>query len=201
MNSFIPDDLPGQTLKVPAGRFQGKTMIKAPFSWVTDCFMTDNRGFSNDVQASARTHSELRIDLSAWPRYRYHSMNVTGKTYEVDCEDGAVECEAQAPAYRLHILPPVASESSIFFPIMGAASDPCFTGAPDVDYEGVIKIDVLSGEAAFEGKLDTFPNFEMYAMQDEGKVRTVFQLSPEPGTSPLSLYGSANRIISSSVKI
>jgi Domain of unknown function (DUF4157)/Protein of unknown function (DUF3238) len=201
MNSFIPNDIPDLTAKVPKGRFKGQTMIRAPLEWITDCFMTDNRGFSEELTASARTHSELMVDLRDWPHYRYSTTNSTGKTYEIDCDDGDVECEDQASPLRMHIFPPLSSESTLVFPLRGAASDPCVRVAPDVDYEGLIQVDVKSGEVAFEGKVDVFPTFEMYAVADAGAAKPVFQLSPEPGVSLWSLYGTANRKISGSVKL
>jgi len=201
MKSFISNNLPGQTLEIPDGPFKGRTMLKAPFSLITDCFTTDDRGFSNDLSSSARMHSEITVDLHDWPNFKLSTLKKTGTTHEIDCEDGEIECKAQASPNRMHIFPPLVHESRMIFPIQGAANDPCFSGAPDIDYQGLIQIDVASGEVAFEGKVDAFPSFEMYASANDGTGEPVFQVDPEPDSSPFSLSGPANRKVSGSLKL
>src|SRR5919108_1609130 len=62
INAFIPRQVPGKTRPVP-GATNGQTMLSGPVPGVSDCFCTDNRGFSRDIHASSRMHAELEIDL------------------------------------------------------------------------------------------------------------------------------------------
>src|SRR5680860_1378141 len=62
INAFIPGDLPGLTLDRPG--HPGETMLPdVPGPWA--CFLTDQRGFSNDIGKSARLHQEVIVDLDA----------------------------------------------------------------------------------------------------------------------------------------
>jgi hypothetical protein len=71
INAFIPRHIPGYTRAVPKGIHLGKTMIPGPQRpgfgarriEVSDCYLTDQREFSNDIHAKSRLHSEFRIDF------------------------------------------------------------------------------------------------------------------------------------------
>lgn len=60
ISSFIPKDIAGYTMAVPGQA--GRSMIPGPTP-LSDCFHTDQRGFSSDPNASARMRSlvELRV--------------------------------------------------------------------------------------------------------------------------------------------
>lgn len=62
INAFIPRDVSGYTKPVPGGPHRGKTMIPGP-NPVSDCYLTDQRDFSNDIHAKSRMHSEFRMAL------------------------------------------------------------------------------------------------------------------------------------------
>ena len=142
INAFIPRDLPGLTKTMPKGRHRGSTMIPGPTP-ISDCFLTDQRSFSNQINAKSRMHSEfsLRLEGQRLVFTEWHNCDVT---CECDCEDGSVECEKKSNTDSMKFnFPPSPDQSRrIRVTLRGAASNPCATGSPDIDYEGTITIDL-----------------------------------------------------------
>lgn len=193
IKAFIPNSIDGGK-PVPKGPLQGQTMFDGPFPW-SDCFLTDNRGFSADVRASARMHIEAEVATT--PRELSFSGAWSFPTREVDCEDGDIECNRRPTPRALVTLvpnwPPYQEDPDLIqLPVTGAANDPCFAGSPDVDVDGMVRIDPRTRMLRFDGSTDPFPAFEMYAAVNNGPGRTVFTYMPPPGTSAWSLWGGAN---------
>ena len=90
INAFIPSHVESYTLIVPGGPHSGETMIPGPFFY-SDCFLTDQRGFDNNIHASSRMHSEVRISFASSPPSitQWHNCDMT---HECDCDDGTIEC-------------------------------------------------------------------------------------------------------------
>lgn len=168
---------------------------------VADCFLTDQRGFSSDINASYRMHSEFRLDFTKSP-VAMKSMNACGCTTEVDCEDGDVEYTGRGDTSRMSItLKHGASKSPddpMTVTMKCAAAHPGSIASRlfgDIDYVGEITIDRGRRRLEFEGKLDAFPAFEAYATINEGPPTTVFREMPPPGNTVLNLSMGANRPI------
>jgi Domain of unknown function (DUF4157) len=194
LNAFIPGEISGLTREVTNGPYKGKSVIPGPIPGSSDCFLTDNRSFSNDIAASARMHSEVRIDFAREFPSSVKEFHDTGRTHELDCEDGSVECNSQASKAGMKItrkekLGPLA----IDLYITGAAHNPCFTGSPDIDYDGLIRVDAGLKYVSFVGRIDDFPAFEMYATIEGGESKALFQLAPKEGKGPIDLFGEATR--------
>ncbi len=216
LNAFIPGDIPGLTNIVPgSGLHADKTMIPGPTP-VNDCFLTDQRSFSANPSASSRMHSEIEIDLTV-PRIvsEFHRCDLTvprivsefhrcDPTIEVDCEDGDEECNSSANTGRMKFLN-FRSTSIVAVNIVGAANNPCFTGSPDIDYEGTIEITIDPStqivSVAFSGRIEPFPAFEMYATLNGGSSMPIFRESPVPGATPRDLFRDANRPVSGRVEL
>jgi hypothetical protein len=99
INAFIPRDIPGYTRVVPAGPHRGLTMIPGP-SPVSDCFLTDQRTFSNNIHAKSRMHAEVKVDVSN-PTPTLSQWHNCDYTTECDCEDGDVECLKKGNTSRM----------------------------------------------------------------------------------------------------
>lgn len=82
-----------------------------------------------------------------------------------------------------------------------AANNACYTGSPDIDYFGTVTIDVSTGQVRFDGKVDEFPAYEMYAAANGGAGKMMFTLMPDPGKDPGDLPGGANRPITGSTTL
>jgi hypothetical protein len=201
INAFIPRDVPGVTEAAP-GIHAGKTMLQGPVAGVSDCFLTDNRSFDSNPSASSRMHSEIEIDVSASVPREISQLHRCSETHEIDCEDGDSECTGRADSSRMKFFNLRGTRATeIQVNLEGAANNPCFTGSPDIDYEGIISIDIGSRQAKFDGTIDGFPAFEMYISVDGGIARTLFNTMPPPGNTPFNLPGGANRPQHASVSI
>ncbi len=192
MRAFIPKDIPGLTQSIP--NHDALTMISGPTP-VNDCFLTDQRSFDSDKGASSRMHAEAIVDFddSIPGLTQVHRCD---PTVEVDCEDGDVECSEQAKTTAMAFVMGTSSSARLAVLHMKcAASNPCFRGAPDIDFEGRITIDADARSVEFDGKIDAFPAFEAYAAINDGAAFPLFTVPPLPGNSPDDLFGGANRAI------
>ena len=194
LNAFIPGEIPGLTQVLTAGPFAGQTVINGPSTWFNDCFRTDQRSFDSEIHASSRMHSEVEIDLDMpGINLQWHNCD---KTHEIDCEDGDPECEDSGNTSRMYFYDlQVLTDTTLSIKLRGETNNPCFSGSPDIDYEGEIKFDVVNKEFSFDGYVDAFPAFEMYVTLNNGAPISVFQLDPPTGGSPSNLFGGPNRAI------
>lgn len=192
INAFIPKDIPGLT-KPAGGRYLGDTMIPGPVHGVSDCFLTDNRSFSSNPAASSRLHSLCDIDLAQ--KSVASQMHRCDPTVEVDCEDFTTECNRSASTSNMRFAPVSVSGTLMTIAYEGAASNGCFTGAPDIDIIGTITVDLVASTLSFDGNCEPFPAFEIYMSVDDGSAKTLVQRLPDSGTSPWNLPGSPNRAI------
>jgi hypothetical protein len=200
MKAFIPKDIPGLTTTVARGPHQGKTKIPGPTPY-NDCFLTDQRGFSDNISAAARMHSEVEfvLDRDEPAILQAHRCY---ETTEIDCEDGDVECTGTGDTSRMQFFNMrIVTPTIISVQVRAAANNPCFFGSPDIDYEGTIILDVSTSQVTFEGKVDAFPAFEMYASRDGSAPKMIFQLMPPTGNTPANLPGSANRPVRQTITL
>ena len=161
LKAFIPMDVVGYTK--PAPGWDGATMVNDP--WVPGCWLTDNRTFSNDAYASARMTSMLAVTTSTLAVNQLHYCDLTAK---IDCDNGTVDCNAYGDASRMTFSNPRGIPNVTFeVDLVGSGANPCpplGVFAPDIDYKGMIAIDFRARQVLFQGFLDQFPAFEMYAM-------------------------------------
>lgn len=200
LNAFIPRDIPGYTLTVPAGPHRGKTMIPGPATGsISDCFLTDQRAFSNQIHAKSRMHSEFRLNLTGWPPQltQWHNCD---QTTEVDCEDGDEECRDKGNTSRMRfaLLPSrVTSPTGPFeIEMTCSASNPCAPSSRiggDIDYTGRITVAPAARRIDIDAVVDAFPAFEAYATINDGAGVTVFRLPPPSGHTVRNLPGGPNR--------
>ena len=206
VNAFIPHYIADLTKPYP--KDPEMTMLPGP-SAVNDCFLTDQRSFSSNIMAKSRVHSEVQVDLTGEPSipFEHHACS---QTTEVDCEDGDVECSRTGVVRgnKFHNLSVSTSGTvtRVELDLQTEASNPCFNGSPDIDIEGhiVLSISPIGDRVSvhFDGYVDQFPAFEMYATAGEGRyARSVFQVLPYPGKTPADLFGPADRSVSGSVQL
>jgi hypothetical protein len=193
IKAFIPGTIAGVTKPVLAGPYSGGTMVDGPTP-VSDCFTTDQRGFSSSVGAVARMSHVVNVTDDGSGSFTSSQSKSASPTHEIDCEDGEVECSKSAPTSAMK-----ATVSAVSGGVFGkrakiefedAASNPCFTGAPSIDVGGSVTIDFGARRIDINMLVDSFPAFEMYAKIDDTLV-TLFRLSPPPGNTPANLFGGA----------
>ena len=169
-------------------------------------FLGDNRGFSSDVDASARIHSLVQIAGLDTDTPVLQTVDIScGTSHEIDMDSGEVIAEATAPTDRIRFLnlrgnstvDPVGgvvedSPSPRFVQLdyEAAANLPLLVGSPDIDMVGVLGIDRDAGMFRFRGSMDGFPAFEAYVTFDSGPPTPLFQMPP---ISPIFLVGDVKR--------
>jgi hypothetical protein len=198
LKAFIPLDVPGLTR--PAPGWGDATMVDHPL--IPGCYLTDSRGFSPDWNASARMTSVVAIFP---PTMEMDQLHYCDYTVRLDCDSGAVTCHQQADASRMTFLNfrGVAGYNQEV-DLVGAGANPCAFGAQwfgDIDYNGSLAVDAPSRQVLFQGYVEPFPAFEMYAVALSGPVpdpligAPLFQKPPLPGATPLDLPGPANQFV------
>jgi Domain of unknown function (DUF4157)/Protein of unknown function (DUF3238) len=197
LNAFIPATVPGKT--IPAvGPHAGKTMLNGPI--FSQCYLTDNRGFDAAIHAPSRIHAEIEIDVSG-PSETFHWADCS-ETHEIHCKTGAGVCTKKGPTAGITFSKPRGSAASLIeVDMVGASNNPCYSGSPDIDYEGTARIDVPGRTVTFDGKIDDFPAFEMYATADGGAGSPLFTTMPVAGKDPWDLPGKAARVQTGSTRI
>lgn len=197
INAFIPRDIQGLTRAVP-GR-QGQTMIDGPPGF--SCFLTDQRGFGTDPTANARIHAGARIDLDPFPSKFFGFEKLIGMTHQVHCDSGIDKAQERASADGVIFKDYFVLEHLQFLEINASIRNPLTPpGSPYIDFSVSFQINHASGQLYLNGKVEPFPAFEAYA-RFRGKTLTLLQRSPDPGATPLSLYGSANKEINGQVSL
>lgn len=203
--TFIPRDCPGAE-PVLGGPHKGKTMLATPGP-INACFLTDQRGFRDDIDAPARMHTEIEVDVRT-----KHVVNQLHKCYEtiqVDCKTGEETCCQTADSSHMKWSDlTVTEEGAITINLSGSSHNPCvkIVGvdvSPNLDYTGTLTIKPSADNVlvAFEGNIETYPAFEMYASVNDGVPQTIFREDVILDATPISLVGPPRRSISYQIKI
>ncbi|MFY0563516.1 peptidoglycan-binding protein [Archangium lansingense] len=220
INAFIPDPATSPQFVLPApGNSLGLSMVAIPVNVpglpvpTVRFFLGDNRGFSDDRNASARIHSLVEIvGLDGDPSALRSVINQCGASHELDAR-GQVISSATAPVDRIRFVKfrgnttvdpeggiIVDSPSARFVQIdyEAAANLPLVGGSPDIDMVGVIGIDRDALTLRFRGSVDGFPAFEAYVSVNEGPPIMLFRELP---VAPIFLFGGVKRPIDVTVSL
>lgn len=189
MKAFIPGQIPELTETVPDGPHAGKTMIPGP-TFLNDCFLTDNRSFDSDESAKARLTSFVELDLSGSRPVLKSQRHYCDPTMEVDCEDGDVECSQAGSNEGSFTNLRIDRDGTVLLDLEAFGNNPCFTGSPSIDMWGTISIrkGPIGATVSFDGAIDAFPDFELYA-----NGMPLLRRPHPPGNSPGDLFGGAVR--------
>jgi hypothetical protein len=195
VNAFIPKNVSGYTKTVPAGPYKDSTMIPGPFTW-SDCFLTDQRGFSNHIHAKSRMHCEARLELrdSTAKLTQWHNCDWTT---ECDCETGEQECRKKGDTSDMEYTLSRAG-SILILSLQANAWNPCSPSSSvggEIDMSATIKIDPSAKTLSCTARVDSFPAFEAYATINDGEGVQIFRRSPPPGNTVMDLPGTATTTI------
>jgi hypothetical protein len=205
INAFIPDSV----CVLKGDLFAVEVPSPSP-PFLTRFFAGDQRSFSDNLDASARMHSEVMIvGLSSDTSQIAEEKHICGESLELD-EQGNILQRATAPTDRMKFTDLRGSQTvdpeggvvdgipgSVQIDFFGSASLPLIA-APDIDYSGTLVIDRAEGNILVKGATNGFPAYEMYCSIDGGSVLTVALIEP---ISPMELIGSEDRPFSVSARI
>ncbi|HEY0640895.1 MAG TPA: DUF3238 domain-containing protein [Pseudonocardiaceae bacterium] len=179
---FIPEAVPGAIDGV--GSAHGRRLLVGPCAWFTDCLHTDDRGFSADIAAPCRMHSEFALDLATQELRQHHYC---GETVEYDCDDGDIECRATADTSRMRFSGlRWRDHDALELDVLAAATNPCLGGSPALGFAGTFTIDLAHRALTFDGRVKPFPAYEAYVTVNGGTATTLFTLSPRGTVTDLA---------------
>lgn len=211
LNAFIPRDVPGVTREVP-GPEPRRTAVPGPVESFNDCYLGDQRSWDTDLNASVRMQSRIHVDLGGQTALH---IPRAGNWIEVDCEDGSVEDEETSSTEGLALGSQSWSDDGSRYEayLVGKATIPHFEHLPLVEYsteyQGRIKVIIdekrTFAQVSFEGKVDHFPAFELYAAlsadgEHYGIPVTVFQKPPADGVGAFERK-PGNRSVGGEVRV
>ena len=202
LNAFIPVDLEGAE-GVRAGPNAGKTMLPMPGP-VDVWFLTDQRGFSAEPTAHSRMHSEIELALPSFVVLR--EFHCCDDTVQVDKDSGEEVCrEAASTEHMVFEALQLAAEARTWTcRLHGSTKNACLKVgpikvSPNLDYDAAISVmwnaAMTEFTVVFDGTVETYPAFEMYAALDGGAPVTVLQASVVPGKTPINLAGPPARAL------
>ena len=184
-----------RTVKVWVHSFIPMPMVSDPLG---HCFSGDNRGFSNMIHASYRTHQEVELDVTT--SAKSIDWSDTGTTHLLDCTTGAVTSSAKASTSGL-VNGPVVSASGGRYSInfTGTAKNPLAWYACAIDLNLDVTIDPASRTCTVQGQHDGFPAYEVYVTADGGAGVSVYTYDPRvAGEGPTALCGGLDKTASGS---
>lgn len=209
IKAFIPSDYEGSTIVPGTGAHAGKTAITD--LWLLNrCFLTDQRTFSSDIHAEARMHCEIGIDVAKSKEiYQFHHCY---DTIEVDCKGGHEKCRAQGSTkdMKFHDFEVSTDKTRYEVQIKAASKNPCVkigpVGlSPNLDFEGTIRVALADDQTraivTFDGNVEMYPAFEMYASVNDGQPEMVFQIGVAPEAGVAELAGSPERVVTGKAEL
>lgn len=195
INAFIPRVVTNYTKNVPAGIHKGKTMIPGPVLGISDCYLTDQRSFSNLPTAKSRMHSAVDVHFTQ-NKITLTQTHRCDRTTELDCEDGDVECSEIGSTTRMKFTLKSSTSTTATISFRCAANNPCSPSSRlfgDIDFHGTLNIDINKRQVVLDGMFDSFPAFESYISINNGNGIKIMQESPPAGNTVKNLPGNANR--------
>lgn len=157
-----------------------------------DCFLTDNRLFSDDVSASSRAGTEFVLVISGnnvtVEKADGRDIQRTGPTHKVICQTAAdIVPPKSASTSSMHIGTPASAGGIVQIVVDGRANNPLVTPSPDIKYSGTFTFDTRTNTLRFQGSTGVFPAYEAYAQLNGGPIVPVFQNTPGPSTTVCDL--------------
>jgi hypothetical protein len=191
LNTFIPRDIIGATTMLRGGEYKGSIALSKP-----PCYLTDQRNFSNDLRASSRMHSFVKVDLTTsqpvlTQRHRCDDLiqcdPATGEVlskHRVGTSNMTFSLEAISPT----ILIQMACRYGGSIPRHGY-------GIGEIEYKGTIEISAAPRSIDIDLMICLFPAFEGYAAIGDGIGTVLFRHAPPAGILALGPPRGAKRRI------
>ena len=193
LNALIPRDIGGATTMLRHGEYRGLTALSA-----SPCYLTDQRNFSNDLWASSRMQSWVKVDLSdAEPVLA--QQHRCDDLIECDLLSGEVLNKQRIGASKMTFSLEATTPTILIqmdcrygdsIPLAGH-------GIGETEYKGTIEIDPAARSIDLDMMICLFPAFEGYAAINNGPSAILFRHAPPAGILSLGPPLGAKRRIRS----
>jgi hypothetical protein len=175
------------------GEYKGLMALRSP-----PCYLTDQRNFSNDLWASSRMQSWVKVDLSdAEPVLT--QQHRCDDLIECDLLSGEVLNKQRVGASKM-TFSLEATTPTILIQMDCKYGDaiPCAGhGIGETEYKGTIEIDPAARSIDIDLMICLFPAFEGYAAIDDERGAILFRHAPPAGILSLGPPQGAKRRIRS----
>lgn len=188
VSSYIPDDTDNEYIW---DHSSGATVVAEPLG--VACYATDERGPSDDPEASARLMGLVKTELVSGPPWidTLEALTFVGETTAYGCATNDVECVDTADAEE-DTIEATRNGNLLTVSFDLAAGNPCNLLASHfgaIDIEVSLVLNLLNGEFTYEGAIAEFPNYEMYIQYDDDDPVSVFSYEIDDDSSPEALVG------------
>jgi hypothetical protein len=193
LNAFIPRDIFGATTMLLEGEYRGLTVLSA-----APCYLTDQRNFSNDLRASSRMHSLVKVDLTTSEPV-LTQQHRCDDLIECDPASGEVLNKRRVSTSKM-TFSLEATEPTIMIQMDCKYIDPLAPvahGIGETEYKGTIEISPAARSLDIDIMICLFPAFEGYAAINDGPGAILFRHAPPAGILSLGPPRGANRRIRS----
>ena len=192
--AFIPNA--GIDIAQPVPNDNEHTMIPGPhlagIPLDDTCYNTNDRSFSDDVDADAKI--SLAVDFDVYgPGVANvsHDIPEAGETIRYDCSTGAVLARGKATVSDVSIGQVSYDGGIISFTFDGDASNPLISLptslVPAIKIHGTITIDTNKKTVEYKGTVAQFPSYEAYVSVDNAAAFPIFKMSPKSDATAWSL--------------
>lgn len=156
------------------------------------CFLGDNRGLSLAPSASSRVSIKLDLKTDITSMQLVSKSVSVGASHNVDCKTGEeLLASRSASASKVAIGEMRSSESSSVMNVRASVSNPFYDGlpgAPAIDFEAIIRFDILEQSIGVKGVTGAFPSFEVFYSVDGGPFKVLLDRPPHEGATAASLF-------------
>jgi hypothetical protein len=193
LNTFIPRDIIGATTMLRGGEYKGLMALSKP-----PCYLTDQRNFSNDLRASSRMHSFVKVNLTNL-QSALIQQHRCDDLIECDLVSGEVMNKRRVSTSKMTFsleatTPTILIQMDCRY---GESVRRAGHGINDIEYKGTIEVDPTARSIDIDLMICLFPAFEGYAAIDDGPGTVLFRHSPPAGILSLGPPQGARRRIRS----
>ena len=167
------------------------------------CFETDNRGFNDAIDQSARVAVRFTIVIDGTHNLHLEKLEnrdfvLIGASKNVDCATGVNRSSPRTATGGVTVGDVKASDNLRVFNVRASVANPFYalaglSYAPKIDYEVVFQYDVLAKKITVHDVLGNFPSFEAY-YRINGVTKVGAQLPPKDDSTAASLFDGGTGI-------
>jgi hypothetical protein len=183
VRAFIPNavsDNPGYVKIIKDASGKQVAVIASPNPLENVCYLTDQRTFSTDENASARVAMVAAFNvLGSGGASLITDLSDTGTTHAISCDTGSAYCTDKASKTELKWDAPIVTGLVTKFPFSARAANPCIKPdglAPKIFMNGAVTLNSATGDVSISGSGSKFPSLEAFVTFEANKPASLITL-------------------------